>query len=181
MTTHSQTYEKYHEYYLKNKENILSKNKEYRLKHKSELKQTAKKKYLDNKEEILVKNKKWAKNNKEYFSMKWKTDSNWRLRSNISNRLRSALRVNNVKKSNKTLELISCSISDLKKHLENQFKDNMTWENYGKWHIDHIIPISHFNLNNLNEQKKCFHYSNLQPLWAYDNLSKSSNIIRVEI
>ena len=68
--------------------------------------------------------------------------------------------------------LTSCSISYLMGYLEAKFTDGMTWENHGKWHIDHIKPCCKFNLLDKNEQIKCFHYTNLQPLWAKDNLSK---------
>tara|TARA_R110000751_G_scaffold131998_3_gene234420 strand:- start:438 stop:656 length:219 start_codon:yes stop_codon:yes gene_type:complete len=65
-------------------------------------------------------------------------------------------------------------------HLEDQFQDGMSWENYGRpngdylegWHIDHIKPCALFNLEDASQQKECFHYTNLQPLWAEDNLSK---------
>ena len=67
----------------------------------------------------------------------------------------------------------------LKKHLEKQFQKGMTWNNYGMygWHIDHIIPCSAFNLNLESEQRKCFNYTNLQPLWAIDNIKKGDKII----
>jgi hypothetical protein len=59
-------------------------------------------------------------------------------------------------------------------HLEAQFRDGMSWDNYGRygWHIDHIIPCSSFDLTDTDQQRKCFHYTNLQPLWAHENLSK---------
>ncbi|GAI33061.1 unnamed protein product, partial [marine sediment metagenome] len=60
-----------------------------------------------------------------------------------------------------------------KKHLEKRFVKGMSWKNYGKWHIDHIKPCATFNLSEKKEQRKCFHYSNLQPLWAKENLSKN--------
>jgi len=79
------------------------------------------------------------------------------------------------RKVGKTMELAGCSLEDLMKHLESKFAEGMTWENYGikGWHIDHIRPCASFDLEDPEEQKKCFHWSNLQPLWAVDNLKKS--------
>ena len=81
-------------------------------------------------------------------------------------------------KSDRTENLIGISIKELKTYLESQFKEGMTWENYGfyGWHIDHIKPLSSFDLNNPEEQKKAFHFTNLQPLWAKDNLKKHAKI-----
>lgn len=75
------------------------------------------------------------------------------------------------------MELIGCELSTLKEHLESQFKPGMSWENYGDWHVDHIRPCSSFDLTKNEEQQKCFHYSNLQPLWAHENLKKSNFIV----
>lgn len=78
-------------------------------------------------------------------------------------------------KSCGTQELIGCSHQRLKAHLESQFKPGMTWKNYGKWHVDHIRPCASFNdLTEMSQQKDCFHYSNLQPLWASENMSKNA-------
>lgn len=77
------------------------------------------------------------------------------------------------------MELIGCSIEHLKEHIEKQFVEGMNWENwsfYG-WHIDHIRPIASFDLSDPAQVKECFHYSNLQPLWAKDNLSKGDKFI----
>ncbi len=70
-----------------------------------------------------------------------------------------------------------CGIA--REHLEKQFKEGMTWENHGLygWHIDHIIPCASFDLTDLEQQKKCFHYTNLQPLWAKENLIKGVKIL----
>ena len=72
------------------------------------------------------------------------------------------------------LDMVGCSLGELVKHLEKQFLTGMSWENFGMWHIDHIRPCASFDLENLSQAKLCFHYSNLQPLWALDNLRKSS-------
>jgi hypothetical protein len=75
-------------------------------------------------------------------------------------------------KTEKTFELIGCSPTEFRSYIEKMFVDGMAWENYGKWHVDHIIPISSFDLNILEERQKAFHYTNCQPLWAIDNLKK---------
>ena len=69
-------------------------------------------------------------------------------------------------------------MQDLKIHLQEKWLPGMSWENYGYygWHIDHIIPCSKFDLSKLEEQKKCFHFTNLQPLWAADNIKKSNKV-----
>ena len=135
----------------------------------------------------------WHNKNKEKISKvlseKYKNDLNYRLRRNITNRIKFLITCKNSdnKKYKHTLELLGCSIEYLKQYLQNQFRDGMTWENHSHfgWHIDHKIPVSSFNLSKLEEQQKCFHYSNLQPLWWYENLQKSNKIkndlIKVEI
>jgi hypothetical protein len=76
-------------------------------------------------------------------------------------------------------DVVGCSPAELKAHLESQFKEGMTWETHGRrgWHIDHILPCASFDLNNPEEQRICFHYKNLQPLWWYENISKSDKIV----
>ena len=80
-----------------------------------------------------------------------------------------------------TLEYVGCSVEDLRTHLENQFEKEaercghpISWENQGEWHIDHIKPCASFDLDLEEERDKCFHYTNLQPMWGPDNLSKSN-------
>jgi hypothetical protein len=98
----------------------------------------------------------------------------------ISNRIHSALwRSLKGNKNGRSWEmLVGYTCTDLKKHLENLFSDGMTWENMGKWHIDHIIPKSLFNYETEEDEefKKCWALSNLQPLWAIDNLRKSNKL-----
>ena len=79
-------------------------------------------------------------------------------------------------KQDKTFDLIGCTPNQIKEHLESQFVNGMSWENRHKWHIDHIKPCCSFNLTDPQEQRKCFHYTNLQPLWAKDNYKKHTKM-----
>ena len=81
-------------------------------------------------------------------------------------------------KSGTSQELFGCNWETVKNHIEGQFTEGMTWENHGKfgWHIDHIVPCSSFDLTDPVQQRKCFHYTNLQPLWWQDNLEKGNNV-----
>lgn len=106
-----------------------------------------------------------------------------RNRSNPIYRIKRALRArvsqavkNKAQKAAGTSELVGCSIAQLIRHLEIQFQPGMTWDNYGDWHIDHIRPCASFDFSNPEHQRACFHYSNLQPLWARDNLTKGDSI-----
>ncbi len=74
------------------------------------------------------------------------------------------------------MDLIGCSIEHLKNHLEVQFDDGMSWANYGLWHVDHILPCALFDLSKEEEQKLCFCFENLQPLWKFDNWSKGAKV-----
>ena len=118
----------------------------------------------------------YNKKNKEVFKNKAKvrynTDINYRLCSILRKRLNRAIKGNY--KIGSAVSDLGCSIEDFKKYFESMFLEGMTWDNYGKWHIDHIKPLSSFNLNNPDEFKTAVHYTNLQPLWAEDNLKKSN-------
>ena len=109
---------------------------------------------------------------------RFNTDLNFRLRMLLRGRIRSVMKTKNAKKNSQVYDLLGCSLESFKKHMENQFSSGMSWSNIGKWHIDHIYPLSKFDLTKLEEQKKAFHYTNMQPLWAKDNLQKSSKILK---
>ena len=74
---------------------------------------------------------------------------------------------------------LGCTIPELKQYLESKFQEGMTWENWGVhgWHIDHIIPLSSFDLADRDQLLTAFHYTNLQPLWAQANWSKGDRIL----
>jgi hypothetical protein len=113
---------------------------------------------------------------KEKARLKRQIDPNFKLQHLLRARVSHALRRKYSNKSLTTIQLIGCSIDECRMHLERQFRDGMTW-NSANWHIDHIIPLSHFDLTNVEEQKKAFHYTNLQPLFAEENLKKSNRIM----
>ena len=111
----------------------------------------------------------------DYLDKKYKTDINYNLKVRLRARIQHALK--GVAKSKKTLELLGVPHMDFfKTWIECKFKEGMTWENRHLWHIDHIIPCSSFDLTKPEEQAKCFYYTNLQPLWASENLSKGNRI-----
>ena len=95
-----------------------------------------------------------------------------RVKESLSARVRDAV----IRKRLKTLDFVGCSIQEVCRHLESQFLLGMTWDNYGLhgWHIDHIRPCASFDLTDPEQQKQCFHYTNLQPLWAADNIRKGA-------
>lgn len=105
-------------------------------------------------------------------------NKDFKLRKALRQRVYFAVKSLKTAKSKKTMELLGCSIDELKIHLESKFQEGMNWENYGLkgWHIDHIIPCAFFDLTKEEEQRKCFHYTNLQPLWWIDNIKKSDKI-----
>jgi hypothetical protein len=93
---------------------------------------------------------------------------------NIKSRIYCAVLRGGARKTQPTTDLIGCTIEELRQHLQAQFTDGMNWDNYGRtgWHIDHIRPCASFDLTDPEQQRQCFHYTNLQPLWAADNIRK---------
>jgi len=168
-------------YIEKNKDKM----KEWREKNKDKIKQIKKQYYQENKDKIKEYKKEYYENNKDKikeYKKNYKCEHNKTPRKCVicnplsyltelqGVRIRDAL---NSKKDKHTIEYLGCDKKTLYNHLEKQFKDGMTWKNKGEWHIDHIRPCASFNLELEEERMKCFHYTNLQPLWATDNLSKS--------
>jgi len=168
--------EYYKNYYQNNKDKI----NKYREKNKNKIKEYKKEWIKRNKNKVRELHKQWAiKNRKKmnlYQKNKREYDINYKIVCNLRSRLVKALKNNS--KTKTTLKLVGCGIEFLREHLQKQFKQGMNWQNYGLWHIDHIRPCSKFDLSKPNEQAKCFNYSNLQPLWAKENLEKSNKNYR---
>jgi hypothetical protein len=121
-----------------------------------------------------------SKENKEYFRNwtkdKYKTDILFSLKMKLNGRLRKVLKRNNLKKNYKFCDILGCSLEEFKLYFESKFTEGMSWDLMGKEiHIDHIIPCA--SAKTEEEMIKLFHYTNLQPLWAKDNMSKSDKIL----
>ena len=93
----------------------------------------------------------------------------------LRNRIYSAIINGSGEKAYSSIELLGCTINHCRIHLERQFSEEMSWDNHGEWHIDHRKPCAVFDLTDSDEQKKCFHYTNLQPMWADENIAKKDN------
>ncbi len=102
------------------------------------------------------------------------SDLNFKLKRRLRTRLRQAILQNY--KSGSAISDLGCPISKLKSQLESQFQEGMSWDNYGEWHIDHIKPLAKFDLTDRTQFLEACHYTNLQPLWAKDNLRKSCKV-----
>ena len=103
-----------------------------------------------------------------------KNDIMYKIVHNLANRCSSLINIKDYKLTHN--ELIGCTHEELKNYLENKFECGMNFNNYGEWELDHIYPVSKFNLNDINDVKKCFNYKNIQPLWMSENRSKSNKI-----
>ena len=150
-------------YHKRDKEKIAKCDHRYYIKNFLKIRQNQKEYYLKNKQKIIQKQNIYLRN-------RCKFDISLRITRNLRRRVNHALKRNS--KSASTLSLLGCSIDTLKTYLSTKFTDGMSWENYGQWHVDHIIPCAKFDLSEEVSQRECFHYTNLQPLWAIDNLRK---------
>ena len=155
--------------------------KKYYLINSEKLKKRRVDRYREDTKKEQIRIKQYYRKNKENIINKLKVKKResvtLRMISNLRSRIVQFMKSKKIHKDNKTLDLVGCSTEFLREYLERQFKDGMSWENYGSWHIDHIIPLS--SANNSEEINKLCHYSNLQPLWAHENLSKGGKIITV--
>lgn len=167
------------ELYQLNKEHIAVKQKKLYIKHGHKRRAYSKKWRDENIERAVENLKKWKKENPTYKKDRWASDINFRIRENLRGRIFKA--VKGLTKEKSSLKLIGCTVEELRAHLESKFTTGMNWQNYGKWHIDHIKPCKLFDLTKTEEQEKCFHYTNLQPLWAIDNLIKNSKYEQYKI
>ena len=110
----------------------------------------------------------------EYMKKRRRIDPAYRLKHLLVTQVRNLLYKEGKSKSIRTLELLGCSYEEFKQHIESQFTEGMSWDRRGEIHLDHIKPCVLFDLTQESEQRKCFHYTNYQPLWANENVNKGS-------
>lgn len=150
------------DFYLEHRESILLDRKELYQGNADIIKERRRKYYHKNKQKVVDSITAYQKN-------KFETDPIWKLRRNARSRIASV-----IKKEKCSCEYLGCSWLELKNHIEKQFQEGMTWENYGlyTWHVDHIVPLA--NATTKEEMIPLLHFSNLQPMWAKENLRKGA-------
>lgn len=177
-------------YTKENYEKVLDAQKRWRRENPEWVYNRYKKYRLENPEKVLERNRNWHENNPEKRKIyrenykprkierrreRRETDNVYNLVNRLRCRLRKYLITHNITKKNRTFDVVGCTPEFLKEYLEKQFRDGMNWENRGEWHIDHIIPLS--SATSEEELYKLCHYTNLQPLWAEENLRKGNKIL----
>lgn len=176
------------EWYQNNKPRALAQQKAYAESH-PDVNKIAVRKYQERKRRDPVwmkaqakKMRDWRAKNREafnarmrrYANSRYETDANFKLRALLRARLRGVLFRKGLKKTFSAIEVVGCDIQFLRGYLEARFLPGMTWASHGKWHIDHHIPCAEFDLRDETQQRQCFHYSNLKPMWGADNISKGA-------
>jgi hypothetical protein len=155
----------YRDWYKKNIEKTKDRNRVWREKNLEKAKERCREWRKNNRE-------KYNKKKRDYMKSRRESDPIFKFRGNISHLIRNSLTRKGFTKRSKAYQILGCSYMEFFDHIESKFQDGMTWDNRNLWHIDHIIPVSSAKteqeLLNLN------HYTNLQPLWALDNIKKSN-------
>ena len=109
---------------------------------------------------------------KRYHAKRYAKDTSFRVKKSLRARYREAI-LGARNSTNESQRLLGCSIEEVRAFLEKQFSEGMSWENYGEWELDHVRPCASFDLSDPKQVEQCFHFSNLQPLWAEENRVKS--------
>jgi len=156
------------------------KNKDKRLKYFSEWQKENfehRKKYMKEYREKNIDRIREAKRN--YEKTRKSNDPLYKLINNFRTAIYQVLKESNVQKNGHYFDILKYTPDELIKHLEGKFDSNMNWDNYGKWHVDHIKPISSFNINEIGDDEfmKCWGLDNLQPLWGDENIRKSNKLL----
>ena len=160
--------------------------KKYREKNKEKLSIKHRLWYEDNKDKWNTYIKEYRENNvdkirqikRDYERNRKATDPLYKLISNFRTAIYQVLKESNVEKNKHYFDILQYTPEQLITHLESQFKDTMSWDNYGEWHVDHKLPITHFNIVEMGDDEfmKCWALGNLQPMWGVENIRKSNKI-----
>ena len=153
---------------IKNREKILTYQAKYRAENREEINRKIR--------EWYYKNTKKVKERIKIYNKVYRNTLHYKIKDNMRKRIKTALKKDGGKKTKRTMKLVGCTVEQLKQYIERQFKPGMSWDQRSLFHIDHIIPCASFDLTKLSQQKKCFHYTNLQPLWAIDNIKKGAKL-----
>jgi len=164
--------------------------KKYRIKNKEKLYNKHKVWYDENKDKWNLYIKEYRENNKDkikkikrdYERNRKSSDPIYKLISNFRTAIYQVLKESNVEKNKHYFDILQYTPEELMVHLELQFKDSMNWDNYGFWHVDHKLPITHFNIQEMGDEEfmRCWSLENLQPMWAEENIRKSNKIILID-
>ena len=181
------------QYREQNKEKISQAQKDYYQKNKQAIREKSRLDYQENREKHLQRVRKYREDNYEYVQQQAKeyrqrnkhksnqyqrdryhSDLQFKMATLLRRRLEKA--INKQQKTGSAVHDLGCTIPELIQHIEQQFTEGMSWDNWSHtgWHLDHIKPLSLFDLTDPEQYKQAAHYTNLQPLWAHDNLSKGN-------
>ncbi len=162
-------------YRKNNIEKVLKREAAWRIKNRDKENKKNREWKERNPEKVKAMRHEWEKKNPEYMK-NWLKQPKRKLGNSISSSLYDALKNN--KNGRHWEDVVGYALNDLMKHLEKQFQEGMTWDNYGEWHVDHKIPLSVFNYTKTEHDdfKRCWALKNLQPLWAKDNISKGAKL-----
>lgn len=178
-TDHVRRYAKH--WRSKHPERIKLHRRKHYLRHKTAVLEQGRIRYMMNGERIRKRARELLKTHRSARQKNWNkryySDAQFAIRCRLSGLVRTTLKRYRQSKKERTVELIGCSLSHFCAHLESLFLPGMTWENRSLWHIDHRHPVSLFNLFDEVQRKQAFHWTNLQPLWAKDNLLKSNKVM----
>lgn len=181
------------DYYAKNRQKMIALSKLYQSRNKPQKLDRRRELRKQNKDRENLRQSLWRKNHREIVrdygrkarAKRMERDLSFAIRERLRTRIRQAIKSDSGVKSKRTMELLGCSISEFKIYIESKFESGMHWNNWGhasdKWNLDHIIPCALFDFTKEDHQKRCFHFSNYQPLWQPENLRKSHRHYRGQL
>jgi hypothetical protein len=155
-----------------NKEYMSNKSKTWYEQNKEHRKEYIKEYHKNNIDKI-------RKTKRDYERNRKARDPLYKLISNFRTAIYQVLKESNVEKNKHYFDILQYTPEQLITHLENKFTDKMTWDNYGEWHVDHKLPITHFNISEMGDSEfmKCWSLDNLQPMWGDENIKKSNKLL----